>query len=162
VARKDAPDSGTLESGLHDIVLQDVTFTYPERDEPAVRDVSLRIPAGSSVAVVGSSGAGQSTLVDLLLGLLSPSDGQILIDGIDMTSVLRQWRSNVGYVPQEVALFDVSVGENVALTWDPDDVEESRVRTALDRAQMLEVIDSRPEGIHGRLGERGMTLSGGQ
>ena len=162
VERQDEPDTGTLERGLHDIVLQDVTFTYPGRDEPAVDGVSLRIPAGSAVAVVGTSGAGKSTLVDLLLGLLTPSSGRILIGGTDMTTVLRQWRSSVGYVPQEVALFDVSVGENVALTWDPDQVDEDRVRTALDRAQLLEVIEARPDGIQGRLGERGMTLSGGQ
>ena len=162
VERKEAPDSGTLEPGLHDIVLEDVTFTYPGREEPAVDGVSLRIPAGSSVAFVGSSGAGKSTLVDLLLGLLTPSSGRILIDDIDMTTVLRQWRSHVGYVPQEVSLFDVSVGENVALTWNPDEVDEEKVRTALERAQMLEVIEARPEGLQGRLGERGMTLSGGQ
>ncbi|QNN81856.1 ABC transporter ATP-binding protein [Brachybacterium sp. Z12] len=162
VERTERPDTGSLDRGLHDIVLEDVTFTYPGREEPAVDAVSLRIPAGSSVAFVGTSGAGKSTLVDLLLGLLTPSGGRILIDDIDMTTVLRQWRSSVGYVPQEVALFDVSVGENVALTWDPQEVDEERVRRALSRAQMLEVIEGRPDGIQGRLGERGMTLSGGQ
>lgn len=162
VERKDSPDSGLLESGLRDIVLEEVSFTYPNRDEPAVRDVSLRIPAGSAVAFVGSSGAGKSTLVDLLLGLLTPSSGRILVGDTDITTVLRQWRASVGYVPQEVALFDVSVGENIALTWDPTEVDEDRVRRALGRAQMLDVIEQRPEGITGRIGERGMTLSGGQ
>lgn len=162
VERREKPDSGTLERGLHDIVLEDVSFTYPSQEEPAVRDVSLRIPAGSSVAFVGTSGAGKSTLVDLLLGLLTPSKGRILIGGTDMTTVLRQWRSSVGYVPQEVALFDVTVGENIALTWNPEEVDERRVRTALERAQMLDVIEARPEGTLGRIGERGMTLSGGQ
>lgn len=162
VERQDAPDTATLDSGLHDIVFDDVTFTYPSREEPAIRGVSLRIPAGSAVAFVGTSGAGKSTLVDLLLGLLTPSSGRILVDGTDITTVLRQWRSTVGYVPQEVALFDVTVGENVALTWDPTDVDEERVSAALSRAQMLGVIEDRPGGTQGRLGERGMTLSGGQ
>lgn len=162
VERKEAPDSAVLAPGLHEIVLEDVSFTYPNRDEPAVRDVTLRIPAGASVAFVGSSGAGKSTLVDLLLGLLTPSSGRILVDGTDITTVLRQWRGSVGYVPQEVSLFDVSVGENVALTWNPEEVDPERVERALDRAQLLEVIRSRPEGMEGRLGERGMTLSGGQ
>lgn len=162
VERKELPDSDTLEPGLHDIVLEDVTYTYPRRAESAVRGVSLRIPAGSSVAFVGASGAGKSTLVDLLLGLLTPDSGRILLGGTDMTTVLRQWRASVGYVPQEVALFDVTVGENVALTWDPEEVEPDRVRIALERAQMLDVIEARPEGINGRIGERGMTLSGGQ
>ncbi|PWH04988.1 ABC transporter ATP-binding protein [Brachybacterium endophyticum] len=163
VTRTESPDSAQLGADeRRDIVLEDVSFVYPSREEPAVRDVSLRIPAGSSVAFVGTSGAGKSTMVDLLLGLLAPSRGRILVGGQDITTVMRQWRSQVGYVPQEVALFDVSVGENVALTWDPADVDEDRVREALQRAQLLEVIEERPEGIHGRVGERGTTLSGGQ
>lgn len=162
VARKEAPDTATLDRGLHDIVLEDVSFTYPNRETPAVKNVDVRIPAGSAVAFVGTSGAGKSTLVDLLLGLLTPSQGRILIGDTDITTVLRQWRSSVGYVPQEVALFDVTVAENVALTWDPDRVDRDRVRRALGRAQMLDVVESRPDGLDGRIGERGTTLSGGQ
>lgn len=162
VSRTERPDSGVLPAGPRDIVLDDVTYVYPSREEPAVRHVSLRIPAGSSVAFVGTSGAGKSTMVDLLLGLLTPTDGQIRVGGEDVTTVLRQWRSSVGYVPQEVALFDVSVGENIALTWDPSGVDEERVRAALARAQLLDVIEARPGGIHGKVGERGTTLSGGQ
>jgi ATP-binding cassette, subfamily B, bacterial PglK len=162
VARREAADTDRLEPGLHDVTLQDVTFTYPNRTEPALRGVSLRIPAGSRVAVVGSSGAGKSTLIDLLLGLLTPDSGRILIDDKDMTTVLRQWRSNVGYVPQDVALFDLPVSQNVALTWEPSDVDEERVRGALERAQMLDVVEARPGGLSGTIGERGMGLSGGQ
>lgn len=162
VARKEAPDSDTLPGGLHDVVLTDVTFTYPDRSEPALDRVSMRIPAGARVAIVGTSGAGKSTLIDLLLGLLTPDSGTIHIGGQDMTTVLRQWRSNVGYVPQEVALFDLSVAQNVALTWNPAEVEEDRVRKALDRAQLLSFVESRPGGLGGRIGERGMGLSGGQ
>jgi ABC-type multidrug transport system fused ATPase/permease subunit len=162
VTRTERPDTGVLAPGGRDIVLEDVSFVYPSREEPAVKDVSLRIPAGASVAFVGTSGAGKSTMVDLLLGLLAPSSGRILVGGQDITTVMRQWRSQVGYVPQEVALFDVSVGENVALTWDPAQVDEDRVRDALARAQLLDVVEDRPDGIHGRVGERGTTLSGGQ
>lgn len=162
VSRTERPDVAQLVDGRRDIVLEGVDFTYPGREEPAVHDVSLRIPAGSSVAFVGSSGAGKSTMVDLLLGLLTPSAGRILVGGQDITTVLRQWRSEVGYVPQEVSLFDVSVAENIALTWDPADVDRERVRIALTRAQLLETIEQRPGGIDGTVGERGMTLSGGQ
>lgn len=98
---------------MHDIVFEKVSFTYPVRDAPAIRNVSLRIPAGASVAFVGTSGAGKSTIVDLVLGLLTPSEGRILVDGTDITTVLRQWRSTVGYVPQEASLFDVSVGQGL-------------------------------------------------
>jgi ABC-type multidrug transport system fused ATPase/permease subunit len=162
VQRKERPDTDVLPDGARDIVLQDVTFTYPNRDVPAVSHVDLTIPAGSSVAFVGSSGAGKSTMVDLLLGLLTPSSGRILVGGKDVTTVLRAWRSSVGYVPQEVALFDVTIAENVALTWDEQDVDLERVRTALQRAQMLDVIEERPGGVQGKAGERGMSLSGGQ
>ncbi|UQN30046.1 ABC transporter ATP-binding protein [Brachybacterium kimchii] len=162
VSRTERPDSAELAPGHRDIVLEDVSFVYPSREEPAVRGVSLRIPAGSSAAFVGTSGAGKSTMVDLLLGLITPTAGRILVGGQDITTVMRQWRAQVGYVPQEVALFDVSVAENVALTWDPADVDEDRVHEALSRAQLLETIEERPGGIHGTVGERGTTLSGGQ
>lgn len=162
VARRSAADTDRLPDGLHDIVLDGVTFTYPNRSVPALNGVDMRIPAGARVAVVGTSGAGKSTLIDLLLGLLSPDTGTVHIGDKDMTTVLRQWRANVGYVPQDVALFDLSVAQNVALTWDPSDVDEERARTALDRAQLLSFVESRPGGLQGRIGERGMALSGGQ
>lgn len=162
VVRSEAPDTGELPAGLHDVALENVTFTYPGREVPALRNVSLRIPAGSRVAVVGSSGAGKSTLIDLLLGLLIADTGQIRIGDHDMTTVLRQWRANVGYVPQDVALFDLSVAQNVALTWNPREVDHDRVLRALERAQMLDVVNERPGGVNGAIGERGMALSGGQ
>lgn len=142
--------------------LRDVTFTYPSADVPAVRDVSLELPFGHTLALVGASGSGKSTLVDLMLGLLEPQSGQILVDEHPLTEVMRDWRLRVGYVPQEVSLFDASVARNVALSWKDDDVDEERVRKALARAQLLDVIESRPDGIHGRVGERGLSLSGGQ
>ncbi|MBE7699546.1 ABC transporter ATP-binding protein/permease [Oerskovia sp. Sa1BUA8] len=141
--------------------LRDVSFTYPGATTPALRDVDLTIPIGSSLALVGSSGAGKSTLVDLLLGLLVPSDGSIALDGRPLVDVLAAWRSRVGYVPQDVSLFDASVAQNVALTWG-DDADPERVREALRRAQLLELVESREGGIHARIGDRGISLSGGQ
>lgn len=143
------------------LTLEDVTFTYPAADRPAVHDLQLDLPMGSSLGVVGGSGAGKSTLIDLLLGLLTPSSGRIAIDGLPLEGVLHSWRSRVGYVPQEVMLFDGTVAQNVALTWS-DDIDEDMVRQALRRAQLLDIIEARPGGIHGRIGERGLTLSGGQ
>ena len=97
-----------------------------------------------------------------MLGLLEPQSGQILVDQHPLTEVMRDWRLRVGYVPQEVSLFDASVARNVALSWKDDDVDEDRVRRALARAQLLDVIEARPDGIHGTVGERGLSLSGGQ
>lgn len=142
--------------------LQEVSFAYPGSATDAVHRVTLDLPFGHSLALVGASGSGKSTLVDLLLGLLEPTSGQILVGDVPMPRVLADWRSRVGYVPQEVSLFDSTVAQNVALTWDPDSVDEEKVRRALDRAQLLDVIEARPGGIHARVGERGLALSGGQ
>lgn len=141
--------------------LVDVAFTYPGSQEPALRGVSLRIPMGSSLGLVGTSGAGKSTLVDLILGLLVPSSGAATLGAQRLEDVLAAWRSRVGYVPQDVALFDGTVAENVALVWEGE-IDEERVERALRRAQLWEVVSARPGGIHGRVGDRGMALSGGQ
>jgi ATP-binding cassette, subfamily B, bacterial PglK len=143
-----------------ELVLEDVSFAYPTTAEPAVHDLDLTIRMGTHVALVGASGAGKSTLVDLLLGLLRPSSGSIRIDQQDLAAVLADWRNSVGYVPQDVALFDGSVAQNVALSWDSA-VDEARVRQCLARAQLLDVVESRG-GIGTRAGERGLAFSGGQ
>lgn len=151
-----------LTAARPDIVLKDVTFRYPGADTPALDGVSLRIPAGSHVAFVGASGAGKSTMVDILLGLLEPTSGHLEVGGERLETVLDSWRRRIGFVPQSVSLFDATVAENVALTWDRAKVDEDRVRTALQRAQLLSTIEAREGGIDARIGERGLALSGGQ
>lgn len=145
-----------------DIVLREVTFSYPGAETPALDRVSLRIPAGAHVAFVGSSGAGKSTMVDILLGLLEPTSGHLEVGGERLELVLDSWRSRIGYVPQDVSLFDATVAENVALTWERGRVDGDRVRTALERSQLLGTIETRAGGIDARIGERGVALSGGQ
>ena len=145
-----------------DITLNEVSFSFPDADAPALDRVSMNIPAGSHVAIVGASGAGKSTLVDILLGLLIPTSGTITVGQQPLTSVLNAWRASIGYVPQEVALFDASIAQNVALSWDPAHVEPARVVTALDRAQLSSMVDAREGGVEAPIGERGMALSGGQ
>lgn len=155
--------SGTeLGPDARHLTLDRVTFTYPGGAAPAVRDVSLSLPFGSTLALVGASGSGKSTLVDLVLGLLEPSEGELRIDGRPMQDSIRSWRRRVGYVPQQVALFDSTVAHNVALTWRDDRIDEERVWQALDRAQLRDVIEARPDGIWSTVGEGGMNLSGGQ
>jgi len=145
-----------------DIVLHDVSFAYPGAEAPALDRVSLRIPAGSHVAFVGASGAGKSTMVDILLGLLEPTSGHLEVGGERLELVLDSWRRRIGYVPQDVSLFDATVAENVALTWEREKVDEDRVRVALERAQLWTTIEAREGGIDARIGERGLALSGGQ
>jgi ATP-binding cassette, subfamily B, bacterial PglK len=136
-------------------------FQYSADATAALKGVSLKIPFGSTVAFVGASGSGKSTMVDLLISLLEPTEGTISVDGSSLTEVRSDWRSRVGYVPQDVALFDATIAQNVALTWG-DSYDADRVRSALEQAQLWELVSAREGGIHARVGERGLSLSGGQ
>lgn len=162
VAAERAAGDTSLPEGAHSLRLDQVTFTYPGGEVPAVRDVSLELPFGQTLALVGASGSGKTTLVDIILGLLEPQEGHVLVGDTPLARVLQGWRQRVGYVPQDVSLFDASVARNVALAWKDDEVDEDRVRRALARAQLLDVVEARPGGIHGKVGERGLNLSGGQ
>jgi ABC-type multidrug transport system fused ATPase/permease subunit len=159
--RDDTAGTQPLTEEPRSLELRGVGFTYPSGNAPAIHGIDLSIPMGSSVGLVGSSGAGKSTLVDVILGLLVPTEGEVRLDDVPLPDVLAAWRSRVGYVPQDVSLFSGSVAQNVALTWG-NDFDEERVRRALERAQLLDVIESRSGGIHAPIGDRGMSLSGGQ
>lgn len=152
-----------IEGTPHALRMTGVGFSYPgHEDNPAIHDIDLEIPMGSTLALVGSSGAGKSTLIDVLLGLLVPQQGSIMLDGQKLEDILAAWRQRVGYVPQDVALFDGTIAQNVALAWEDDEIDFDRVRDALERAQLWDTVAARPGGIRGRIGERGLSLSGGQ
>jgi len=155
------PGDGVVPRSGASIRAEGVTFCYKPDAEPAVRNVTLEIPFGSTVAFVGASGSGKSTMVDLLLSLLEPTSGEIAIGGVPLGDIRRSWRSSVGYVPQEVTLFDATIAQNVALTWG-DEYDGDQVRRALERAQLWDLVVARLGGIEARVGERGMALSGGQ
>lgn len=154
-------DQAELPEAPSAIRLEDVGFRYAPDASDAVRGVTLEIPFGSQVAFVGASGAGKSTMIDLLLGLVEPTSGSISIDGVPLSKALNAWRAQISFVPQEVSLFDATVAQNVALSW-RSDFDRERVRTALEQAQVLGLIETRAGGIDGRIGERGLSLSGGQ
>lgn len=143
------------------IRLDNVVFSYPSADEPALRNISLDIELGTTVAFVGESGSGKSTIVDLVLGLIEPNEGRVLVNDVPLSDMRHAWRERVAYVPQEVALFDATVAQNVALTWS-DDFDRDRVQSALERAHLWEVVGNREGGIDAPIGERGLALSGGQ
>ncbi|MBO0979385.1 ABC transporter ATP-binding protein [Microbacterium sp. SD291] len=152
---------GELNEHPVELVLDNVAFTYPGAETPALSGVSLKIPLGTHVAFVGSSGAGKSTMVDLILGLLTPTAGEIRLDDTDLSEVLGAWRRRVGYVPQDVALFDGTVGQNVALSWSEEYSREDAWR-AVKGAQLDTVVRARPGELDAPIGERGLALSGGQ
>lgn len=141
--------------------LSGVTFTYPTGEQPAVTNVSLHVKMGERVGLVGESGSGKSTLIDIILGLLEPQEGSVTIDSQNLADVMAAWRNRVGYVPQDVSLFDGTVAENVALTWQGE-IDRNKVIACLKKAQLWNAIEKRPGGLDASVGERGMGFSGGQ
>ncbi len=145
-----------------DIKLDDVVFYYEKANTPALDHISLTIPKNSVVGFIGPSGAGKTTAIDVILGLLEPSSGTVLVDGSDIHSHLRSWQVTIGYIPQIIYLCDDTIRSNVAFGVDPQEVSDAKVWQALQLAQLDEFVRSLPKGIETTVGERGIRLSGGQ
>lgn len=139
-----------------------VTYVYPSKAEPALYDISLVIRRGESIGFIGASGAGKSTLVDILLGLLTPSGGEIRVDGQNIQHNLRSWQRQIGYVPQSIFLTDDTLRRNVAFGLPNDQIDDAAVHRAIRAAQLEELLRSLPDGLDTIVGERGIRLSGGQ
>lgn len=144
--------------------LSEISYRYPGADRAGVKDITVKISAGDRIGIVGGTGAGKTTLADLILGLLVPEKGSIAVDGTPVTeSNLRAWQQSVGYVPQEIFLTDASVSENIALGIPKDQIDQNRVEEAARIARLDQFIcDELPEGYATEIGERGVRLSGGQ
>lgn len=147
-----------------ELVLRDVSYTYPEAPDPAIKDLSLTIPARTMAGFVGKTGSGKTTAVDLILGLLRPQDGEIRIDGTPLQEDnLRRWQRGIGYVPQHIYLSDDTVARNIAFGIPPEDIDLDAVREAARRAHICEFVEEElPEQWETLVGERGIKLSGGQ
>lgn len=145
------------------IELEDIRFHYPGKVEPALDGLTLTIPANRLVGLVGASGSGKSTTVDLLLGLIRPDQGRMLIDGVPLTDAnLLYWQASVGFVPQHIFLADASILENVAFGIAPERIDRPRALEALRLAQLQDLLDQLPQGADSQIGEQGVQLSGGQ
>ncbi|QGG48588.1 ABC transporter family protein [Heliorestis convoluta] len=144
------------------IEVKDIYYRYPNVKEYNLQKVSLTIPIGQSVAFVGPSGAGKTTLVDIILGLLQPEKGQVTIDGMDIYQNLRRWQQKIGYIPQSIYLSDDTIRNNVAFGYDGDQIADEAVWQALDAAQLKSFVEKQPQGLDTLVGERGVRLSGGQ
>lgn len=145
------------------IRLEDVTFQYPGKDEPALAGLNLSLPVNQVVGLVGTSGSGKSTAIDIMLGLIEPQTGCLTIDGEPLRGDnKRAWQNSVGFVPQVIFLADASIRENIAFGLSPDQIDEESVRRAARMAHLDELLADLPEGLDTRVGERGIQLSGGQ
>ena len=165
--RKDSCEPTEDESRLRfedRIELENVCFSYPAGERPAVNDISLTIPHRSMVAFCGPTGSGKTTLVDLILGLFLPESGRILVDGTPLTEGnISAWRRNIGYVPQSISLSDSSIAENIAFGLPRKKIDLETVKRAARMARVAEFIEKElPDGYDTLVGERGVRLSGGQ
>ena len=145
-----------------EIRLESVSFTYPGATAPVLNEVSLVIPRGSVVGLMGPTGCGKTTLVDIVLGLLEPTSGVVLVDGRGVSGRVREWQGQIGYVPQDIYLADDTIRHNVAFGIPDDQIDEAAVQRAVEAAQVHEFVERLPAGLDTFVGERGVRLSGGQ
>ena len=144
------------------IRLENLGLRYPQDTTDSLRDVSLEIPRGARVAFVGSSGAGKTTLANLVLGLLQPTSGRILVDGVDVRENLRAWQDHLGYIPQDIYLIDDTIRRNVAFGLPDEQIDETAVWRALEAAQLTSFVRELEGGLDAQVGERGVRISAGQ
>ena len=144
------------------LTVKDIVYSYPHSDVKVLNGASCMVPKGKTVALIGSSGAGKTTLADVILGLLTPQSGTIYADELDVFKNLNTWHHQIGYIPQVIYLSDDTIKNNVALGIDEKLIDDNAVKEALKKAQLLEFIESLPEGLDTYVGDRGVRLSGGQ
>lgn len=144
------------------IELNHISFHYPDSDKAIFKDAHMEVPKGKSVGIIGASGAGKSTIVDVLLGLLHAQEGEITCDGVNIFKNYGSWLAQVGYIPQSIYLIDESIRDNIAFGIDADKIDDERIWEVLEEAQLKEFIEELPEGLDTTIGDRGVRLSGGQ
>ena len=147
---------------LDGIEVKDVTYYYPNTDEPVINHANLSVPKGKTVAFIGASGAGKTTMVDIILGLLTPQDGAVMADRINVHEKPKTFHAQVGYIPQVIYLSDDTIRNNIAFGVKESDIDEQAVRSAMDKAQLTEFVSSLPYKLDTIVGDRGVRLSGGQ
>jgi ABC-type multidrug transport system fused ATPase/permease subunit len=150
------------EGFVAEIEIRDASIVYPNKLEKAISDINLRVPSGSLVAIVGPSGAGKTTLTDVLLGVLSPDEGSVLISGFPPLEAFAKWPGAVSYVPQDVVIAAGTIRDNVALGYPLEVASDDLIMSALEVAQLDKFIHDLPKGIDTQVGERGAKISGGQ
>jgi ABC-type multidrug transport system fused ATPase/permease subunit len=148
-----------LEKEIH---IENLSYTYPGAEKKSLQLVDLTIRKGEAIGLIGSSGAGKTTLVDIILGLLEPQSGSIKIDGININDNIRSWQKNIGYIPQSIYLSDNTIRNNIAFGIKTEEIDDSKLWAAIEAAQLESLIKELPQGLETEIGERGVRLSGGQ
>ena len=146
----------------HQIELSGITYSYPNAEKSVLEQANMLIPVGKSVGIVGASGSGKTTAIDILLGLLPPQEGQVLADGVDIQNNYPDWLTHLSYIPQLIFMLDDTIRANVAFGIPNREIDDAQVWKALAEAQLKEFVESLPEGLDTSIGERGVRLSGGQ
>lgn len=145
-----------------EIKVHQVSYHYPDAEELVLNEIDLVIPKGKTVAFIGPSGAGKTTMVDIILGLLNPQYGKVWADDLNIHKHPRAWQREIGYIPQTIYLSDDTIRNNIAFGIKEEEIDENAVIDAMKKAQLFDFVDNLPEGLDTVVGERGIRLSGGQ
>ena len=145
-----------------EISVENLTFSYPETSNAIFTNVSFKIPKGKFIGIIGPSGAGKTTFVDLLLGLLKPSSGSIKVDGTDISGNIGGWLDNVSYVPQSIYLIDGTIKENIAFGVLPENIDDQKIEKVLKMAELYDFVQTLDLKENTQCGDKGAKLSGGQ
>lgn len=160
---KEVEEQSDEEYSFRDKVeVRNIRWKYPRSDKYVLQDVSITIEKGDSVALIGASGAGKTTLADVILGLLHPEGGAVSVDGIGIETIPRKWSRLIGYVPQVVFLVDDTIRNNIAFGLRQEEINDEMVWSALEQAQLKEFVQGLPNELNTIVGERGVKFSGGQ
>lgn len=158
-AAEEAVEDWALTEGIR---VENITYSYPNVEEPVIKNADFVVPKGKTVAFIGTSGAGKTTMVDIILGLLEPQSGKVMADNINVHEKPKTFHAQVGYIPQEIYLSDDTIRNNIAFGVKEGEINDEAVRIAVEKAQLSEFLESLPQGLETVVGDRGVRLSGGQ
>ena len=143
------------------IELKNVSFSYEDK-KSIIENLSLSIPKDQRVGFIGPSGSGKTTIIDLIIGLLTPDSGSICVDGKNIANHIREWQANIGYIPQHIFIFNDSIKANIALGIAPEKIDKERICKVIEMAQLSDFVSQQPQGVDTIVGDHGIKLSGGE
>ena len=144
------------------IIISKLEFKYQGMKDYVLKDIDLKIDKGECIGIMGLSGSGKTTFLDLILGLIEPTNGKILIDGVDIQKIKREWQQMIGHIPQDIFLLDDSIKSNIALGEEENKIDDEKIFEAVNQSQLRDFIDKLPQKEETIVGERGSSISGGE